>query len=356
LIRTTSIFSIGILTQYWPSVLDQHVRAGRPWDLDRELSGGIRLLPPYQKNAGFADWYHGTADAVYQNLDFIRHHKPDTVVVLLGDYIYKMDYGPLLHCHQQHAADVTICTHGTPPVNASGFGVPVTDDSGRVVEFQEKPRKPHSNAAFTGIYVFQTDALVQRLIQDAGLPDSTHDLCRDVLPSMLALGDRVYAYPFAGYWTGANTVQAYWEANMALLLSDPPLDLSVSHWVIRTRSEERAPAHIRPGGVVSNSLITDGCDIAGQVEHSVLSPGVRVGPGAVVRDSIVFCDCEIGSGAIVARAILDENVIVGENVQIGLGEECTLDRAYPIGQNTGITMVGIGAHLPAGELAVRRSL
>jgi glucose-1-phosphate adenylyltransferase len=350
----SGIINVGILTQYRPHALNDHIRTGRPWDLDRTLSGGVTLLPPYQRRDGSPEWYRGTADAVYQNLDFVLRHKPDTVLVLSGDHVCVMDYNRVLRYHQEHQADVTICSHVVPPENAVRFGVLVTDDGGHVVEFQQKPLESGSSMASTGMYVFQTEVLVQRLVQDASLPDSTHDLGRDVLPSMLALGDRVYAFPFSGYWVDVGTVQAYWEANMDLLLPEPLLELSAPDWVIRTRSQERAPAHIRPGAVVANSLISDGCVIEGTVEHSVLSPGVRVRPGAVVRDSVVFDDCEIGSGAIVERAVLDENVVVGENAHIGVGEERTLNRGHADGLNAGITLVGTNTHLPAG-LHVGRS-
>ena len=350
----SGISKIGILTQYRPRSLNQHIGAGRPWDLDRAFSGGITLLPPYQRKGGSPSWYRGTADAVYQNLDFILDQGADTVLVLSGDHIYIMDYNPLLRFHQEHQASATICAVDVPLEEAYRYGVLATDDNGRVGEFQDKPHSPHNILASTDICVFQTDVLLQRLAQDARQPGSTHDFGRDVLPRMLALGDRLYAYAFKGYWTDVSTVKAYWEANMDLLLSDPPLNLLVPRWSIRTRDEERPPVNVRRGAAVSNSLITDGCIIEGRVEHSVLSPGVRVGAGAVVRDTVVFSDSKIGSGAIVDRAILDKNVVVGQNAHIGLGEDSMLDGSHPGGLNTDITLVGRNSHLPAG-LCVGRS-
>ena len=344
----SGIFDVGILTQYQPHSLNDHIRAGRPWDLDRELSGGVTLLQPYQREGGSLDRYRGTADAVYQNLNIIQRHKTDTVLVLSGDHVYKMDYTPLLRYHQENQADVTICVIDVPLEETSRFGILVTDDDGGVVEFQEKPLQPRSTLASMGIYAFRNEALAQRLTKDARLPGSTHDFGKDVLPHMLALGDRLYAYPFEGYWVDVGTVQAYWEANMDLLLADPPLNLQDRDWIIHTRSEERPPVNIRTGAAVSHSLITDGCVIEGQAEYSVLSPGVRVRAGAVVRDSIVLTDCEIGTGATVDRAILDKNVVVGDGAHIGFGMDYTPNRLNPDRLNTGITLVGKNSRLPAG--------
>ncbi len=344
----SGIFDVGILTQYRPHSLNDHIRAGRPWDLDRELSGGLKLLQVYQREGGALDWYRGTADAVYQNLSFVRRQRTDSVLILSGDHIYKMDYSSLLHYHHEKQADVTVCVIDVLLEEASRFGILVTDTEGRVVEFQEKPLKPRGTLASMGIYVFRTDILAQRLGEDARLPNSAHDFGQDVLPRMLALGDRLYVYPFEGYWVDVGTVQAYWEANMDLLLADPPLNLQDRNWVVHTRSEERPPVNIRTGAAVSHSLITDGCVIEGRVEYSVLSPGVRVRAGAVVRDSIVFTDCDIEAGAFVDRAILDKNVVVGEGAHIGFGTDYTPNRLNPQGLNTGLTLVGKNTHLPAG--------
>jgi glucose-1-phosphate adenylyltransferase len=350
----SDISRIGIVTQYRPHSLNHHIGTGRPWDLDRTFSGGVTLLPPYQRKGSSPSWYRGTADAIYQNLDFVLDQEADTVLVLPGDHMYRMDYNPLLRFHQEHQASATICAIDVPLGKVSQFGVLVTDDRGCVVEFQEKPRSPHNTLASMGIYVFQTDVLVQRLAQDARSPGSSHDFGRDVLPRMSELGDRLHAYSFQGYWTDVGTVQIYWEANMDLLLPDPPLNLSTPHWSIRTRDEERSPVNIRRGAAVSSSLITDGCVIEGRVEHSVLSPGVRVGVDAVVRDSVVFSDCEIGPGAIVDRSILDKNVVVGQCAQIGLGEDGMLDGNNTDGLSAGITLIGKNSRLPAG-LRVGRS-
>jgi glucose-1-phosphate adenylyltransferase len=344
----SGIFDVGILTQYRPHSLNDHIRAGRPWDLDRELSGGVTFLQPYQRERGALDRYRGTADAVYQNLNVVQRHNVEAVLILSGDHVYKMDYNPLLRYHHETEADATVCVIDVPIEEVSRFGILVADAEGRVLEFQEKPLKPRGTLASMGIYVFRTQALIRRLTEDAHLPDSTHDFGHDVLPRMLALGDRLYAYPFKGYWVDVGTVQAYWESNMDLLLDDPPLKLLDRRWVVHTRSEERPPVNIRTGAVVSHSLITDGCVIEGRVEYSVLSPGVRVGAGAVVRDSIVLTDCHIAPEAIVDRAIVDKNVAVGAGARIGFGTDYTPNRLDPQGLNTGITLVGKNTRLPAG--------
>lgn len=345
----SGIFTVGILTQYRPHSLHNHIRAGRPWDLDRELSGGVTLLQPYQRAGGSLDWYSGTADAVYQNLNYLLRHKTETVLVLSGDHIYKMDYNPILRYHQEKEADVTICAITVPIEETSRFGILVTDDENRVCEFQEKPQEdPRGTLASMGIYVFDSDVLAQRLAKDAHTPNSSHDFGKDVLPRMLEQGNRLYVYPFEGYWMDVGTVQAYWEANMDLLLADPPLNLQDRNWVVHTRSEERPPVNIRTGAAVSHSLITDGCVIEGRVEYSVLSPGVRVHPGAIVRDSIVLTDSEIAPGAVVDRAIVDKNVLVGEGAHVGFGMDYTPNRLSPDTLNTGLTLVGKNTHLPSG--------
>jgi glucose-1-phosphate adenylyltransferase len=344
----SGILDIGILTQYQPHSLNNHIRTGRPWDLDRRLSGGVTLLPPYQRNGCFLDWYRGTADAVYQNLDFVLSRKADTILVLSGDRVYKMDYEPLIHYHHQRRADVTVCAIDVPLGKSPPFNTLVTDDQGRVTEFPEKPFLAPNTLACMNVYVFKTDVMRQRLIQDARQFDSTHDLDRDVLPRMLALGDRIYAYRFEGYSMNVGTVQTYWGGNMDLLLPDPPLNILDPDWSIHTRNECRPPVSVYPDATVSNSLISDGCVIKGRVKNSVLSPGVRVWAGAVVRDSVVFGDCEIKSGATVDRAILDKNVVIGQDVRVGVNLNGTSYLNYPNNLHSGITLIGKNTRLPNG--------
>lgn len=337
----SGILNVGILTQYHPLELCDHIGTGKPWDLDRRWSGGVTLLMPYQRNGGFFDWYRGTADAVTQNLDFVAEQEVDTVLVLPGEQVYKMDYTPLLQYHQDMQADVTICVTGVNPDKPSQFGFVSTGEDGQVRTFENRPSESPNLFASTGILAFRTDALVNRLTQNGRFLGSMRDFSTDLLPRMLELGDQLYTYPFEGYWADLDTVETFWEANMRLLLADPPLDLQDPDWRIHTRSEERPPVSISAGAVVSNSLITDGCIVQGRVENSVLSPGVRVKAGALVRDSIVFSDCEIGPAAVVERAILDKNVFVGGHALVRCSDGAVSHRS--------ITLVAQNTHVPAGS-------
>ena len=284
----SGIDNVVVLTQYNPRSLNDHIGLGRPWDLDRN-TGGVKLLQPYIRRGRVAEWYGGTADAVLQNFNVIERDG-DTVLVLAGDHIYKMDYQPFLAAHRRKRADVTIAVRRVPLAEASRMGVLALDDQDKVVEWQEKPKQPKSDLASMGVYVFSKRAL-QRW-----LTDKNRDFGRDVIPAMLAGGARVYGYRFDGYWQDVGTIQSFWEANMALLDDNPELDLYDREWLIHTRSEERAPAKVGPTAQVHRSLISHGCVINGTVVNSVLSPGVRVDVGAVVRDSIVMFDTVIRSG------------------------------------------------------------
>jgi glucose-1-phosphate adenylyltransferase len=349
----SDIYTVGILTQYWPYVLNEHIRTGRPWGLDRELSGGVTLLPPYQQSAGTTHWYLGAADALYQNLDFILAHQSDTVLVLPGDQVYEMDYNQLLRYHQEHQATVTICTVRVAPEATPHHYALRTDQDGRVLEFLPESQSPDGLVS-TDICLFQTDALVQSLTRDAGRSDSTHDLGRAVLPHLLARGERLESFFFDGYWTDVDTVPSYWQAHMDLLRSKPSVDLADPHWSIHTHSQERPPAIVHPGGSISGSLITDGCVIEGSVQRSVLCPGVQIGAGAIVRDSVLLENCVIGSGAILDSVILDENVVVGANARIGCDPETPSQSHKGSKLDAGITLVGKNTRLPA-DLCVGRS-
>jgi glucose-1-phosphate adenylyltransferase len=345
----SGISDIAVLTQYRPHSLHDHIGIGRPWDLDRQ-QGGIRLLQPYRGRQE-SDWYQGTADAVYQNLDFLMEGRYDYVLILAGDHIYRMDYGPMIAFHEQRRADVTLGAVVIPLEEGYRFGILEADAEGRVISFEEKPQEPRGTLGSMGIYVFNRDTLTRVLIEDAhpttpGAPPSQHDFGRNIIPTMMARGERAYAYPFTGYWQDVGTVQSYWEAQMDLLGDRPAFDLYDPSWVIHTRSEERPPAHIQSGAKVISSLISHGCIIKGTVEHSVLSPGVVVAEGAVVRDSIVLFDTVIGAGSVIDRSILDKEVLVGQNCQIGYGDDMSPNRLEPSRLNTGITLVGKRAHLP----------
>lgn len=338
----SDITDVAILTQYNPRSLNDHIGSGRPWDMDRS-KGGIRLLQPYLARGRAAEWYRGTADAVLRNVWAIEDARSDTILVLAGDHIYKMDYQPFIAQHRRKRADVTIAVKRVPIGEAHRFGILALDDDERVTEWQEKPKQPRSDLASLGIYVFSRRALL------AWLDPDRPDFGANIIPAMLGAGARVFGYRFDGYWQDVGTVESYWQTQMDLLDDHPPLDLYDRDWVIHTRSEERAPARIGPTANVHRSLISHGCQIAGTVERSVLSPGVRVDPGAIVRDSVIMFDAHIRAGAVVDRAILDKEVSVGPNAIVGTGSDFeTPNRQEPTRLNTGITIVGKRAAIPAG--------
>ena len=338
----SDIDDVVVLTQYNPRSLNDHIGLGRPWDLDRNR-GGVKLLQPYIARGRVAEWYRGTADAVLRNLNVLEHDPADTVLVLAGDHIYKMDYQPFVAAHRRRRADVTIAVRRVPLAEASRMGILALDENDRVTEWQEKPKQPKSDLASMGVYVFSKKTLRRWLAEDRV------DFGANVIPAMLDAGARVYGYRFNGYWQDVGTIQSFWEANMRLLDDDPDLDLYDKDWIIHTRSEERAPAKVGPTAQIHKSLISHGCVIAGTVVNSVLSPGVRVDVGAVVRDSIVMFDSVIRSGAVVDRSILDKEVVVGQGAIVGDGPyDDRPNKQEPGRLNTGITVVGKGAVVPRG--------
>ena len=347
----SGITTVGVLTQYRPRSLMDHIRNGAPWDLDR-LNGGVYILSPYQGRKD-SDWYANTADAIYQNLDFIQNHKPDYILVLAGDHIYKMDYSILINFHQDKQADVTIATLQVNLEEASRFGILQTSGDLRVTSFEEKPRQPKGTLASMGIYVFSREALERVLSEDSQDGDSSHDFGHNIIPTMIKNNYRVFAFPYGGYWVDVGTIQAYWEAHVDLLADNPTLDLLDREWVIHTRSEERPPVNIRTGATVNHSLITDGCVIEGSVEYSVLSPGVRVHRGAVVRYSIIMTDAVIEPGAVVDHSIVDKRVVVGRGAHIGFGTDFTENTEFNI--STGISVVGKNTLIPP-NLKVGRNI
>jgi len=349
----SGIYRVAVLTQYRPHSLNDHISIGRPWDLDR-MHGGVRLLQPYLGRKG-SDWYKGTADAVYQNLTAMADWRAETVLILSGDHVYKMDYNSMLAFHDEHKADATVAVMQVPMDEAHRFGTLVTGPDGRVVAFEEKPPQPKSNLISMGIYVFDRDILVRRLEEDARLVGSKRDFGRDIVPRMVQV-DRVFAYPFRGYWRDVGTIQSYWESNMGLLNEPPDFDLYDTDWVIHTRSEERPPARVTERGKIKTSLISHGSIINGTVERSVLSPGVFVAEGALVRDSILFTDCIVGPGTVIDRAVLDKNVVVGADVRLGDGNDTRPNRTQPRNLQTGITVVGKGARIPTGLTIGRNCL
>ncbi len=344
----SGIYDVAILTQYRPHSLNAHIGIGKPWDLDRQR-GGDHLRQPYQGSNADLDWYRGTADAVYRNLDFIQEKTPDLVVILSGDHIYKMDYRPMLDYHSEKGADLTVAVMNVSLEETDRFGIMTVNRNMRITEFHEKPKeRDKGTLASMGIYVFNTDMLLERLSEGAS-ESPMIDFGKDVIPSMISR-DKVYAYAFEGYWVDVGTIQSFWETNLALTDStaDEALNLHDPGWIIHTRSEERPPVKLGPQAQAVNSLVSNGCVIRGRVERSVLSPGVYVSPGAIVRESVIINDTWIGPGAVVDRAIIDENAIIGPGTYLGYGEDTTPNQKMPDRLNTGITVVGAGAQIPGG--------
>ncbi len=337
----SGLTDVGILTQYAPRSLIDHIGVGRPWDLDRSR-GGVALLQPFIGRGRARDWYRGTADAVLQNLDFIADRDPELVLVLAGDHVYKMDYRPFLALHREKDAEVTCAVRTVPISDAHRFGILDVADDGRVTDFIEKPAQPPSNLVSMGVYVFSWP-----LLRDL-LSVERVDFGRHLLPWMVEQGRRVFAYEFAGYWQDVGTVESYWETSLDLLRDDPGIELNDLGWLIYTKSEERPPARIGPEARVSRSMVSHGCVIDGSVEHSVLSPGVRVAAGAVVRDSIVMFDAVIDEGAVVDRAIVDKEAVIGAGAVIGTGDDMPPNRDEPERLYAGITLVGKRTHVPEG--------
>jgi len=344
----SNIFDVLVLTQYRPHSLNDHIGKGRPWDLDRSFTGGVQLLQPFKGRLD-TDWYSGTADAVTQNLNFVKRGRPEQVLILSGDHIYEMDYDMLLRYHLEKEADATLCTIRVPMDEASRYGIVDVEDDYRIRSFIEKPANPPGNLANMGVYIFNYPVLERMLTEDQRMKNSNHDFGKDILPRMVEEKMNVFAYPYDGYWIDVGTVDAYWEAHMDLLSSPPALNLNDRTWVIHTLSEERPPVHIHSGATVINSLITDGSVVAegAIVERSVLSPGVYVGPNAVVRESIVLTDTYIEAEAVVERCILDKIVVIGHGARVGslqtVGELC-------------ITSVGKNTHVPAGYVVGNNSI
>ena len=337
----SGIFDVAVLTQYQPRSLNEHIGVGRPWDLDRS-TGGVRLLQPYQSTRGERGaWQEGTADALRFNLDVIPRTVED-VLILAGDHVYKMDYQPMLRLHRERQADVTLAVRSVPSFDAYRFGMVTADLDGSVVDFEEKPRRTRSTLASMGVYVFRRELLVEWL---NGPGQKQRDVGRDIIP-VLVRSARVYAAPFFGYWADVGTIQAYYEANMALLAETPVLDLYDVNRPIYTRSEERPAALIGEEARVHGNLLSDGCHIEGTVTRSIISPGVYVAPGAVVRDSILMTDTVVEAGAEVDRAILDKRVHVGAGAVVGWSDDNTANRKWPERLNTSLTVVGKGAVIP----------
>ena len=337
----SGIDTVGVLTQYQPLVLNEYIGSGQPWDLDRQ-EGGVFVLPPYQKSSG-SDWYTGTANAIYQNLPFIERYDPEYVLILSGDHIYKMDYEKMLKFHKEKEADCTIAVLQVPMEEASRFGIMNAQEDGKIYEFEEKPAHPKSNLASMGIYIFTWKKLREYLEQDAKTPGSANDFGKNIIPSMLAANEQMYAYAFDGYWKDVGTIDSLWEANMDLLDPKVPLSLYDPDWKIYARNPALPPHYIAPGAHVQNSMVTEGGVIEGTVDFSVVFAGVTIEEGAVVRDSIIMPGSVIRKGAVVDYAIVAEQTIIGENAVVGARPEGMEDIS-----GWGVTVIGSGVAIGAG--------
>ena len=329
----SGIDTVGVLTQYQPLELNAYIGSGAPWDLDL-TNGGVFVLPPYQKGK-VGEWYRGTANAIYQNMAFIEQYHPDYVLILSGDHIYKMDYNAMLQFHIRHGADATIAVREVPWEEASRFGIMNTDSEDNIVEFEEKPKKPKSNKASMGVYIFTWDKLRKYLTEDEADKSSSNDFGKNIIPKMLAEKQVLVAYSFAGYWKDVGTIESLWEANMDLLSTPMPIDLHDKKWRIFARNPGYAPHYIAEGATVRDSLVTEGTEIYGHVEHSVIFSGVTIEEGAKVTDAVIMPGAVIRRGAVVRRSIVAEDAVIGAGAIVG--EE--------IGN---IAVVGYEVNLPAG--------
>jgi glucose-1-phosphate adenylyltransferase len=345
----SGIFDVGILTQYRPLSLRDHIGIGRPWDLDRKR-GGVELLQPF-RGWSETDWYRGTADAVFQNWDRVQEREAEHLLVLSGDHVYRMDYRPMIEAHLERGADATVATTEVPIAEASAFGVVRTDAEGWITGFLEKPKNPPSGTISMGVYVFRAAALIEEMRRDAER-DSAHDFGKNILPALVERG-RVGTFPHPGYWQDIGTLDSYYHANLNLLAPVPEFPLRDSRWPIYTPSTENPPARIGAHARVRAAIVTHGGIVNGTVERSLLSPGVIVEDGAVVRDSILLGECWIGRGATVDGAILDKRVHVGPRARVGHGEDMAPNRECPEHLSSGITIIGKNTRFPEGIVVGR---
>ena len=339
----SGVDTVGVLTQYQPLRLNTHIGIGIPWDLDRNI-GGVTVLPPYEKSTN-SEWYTGTANAIYQNLEYMESYNPEYVLILSGDHIYKMDYEVMLDFHKANNAEVTIAVMPVPMEEASRFGIMIADENHRITEFEEKPEHPRSNLASMGIYIFNWKTLKEALIAMADQP--ALDFGKHVIPYCHEKGAPLYAYEFTGYWKDVGTLSSYWEANMELIDIVPEFNLYEEYWKIYTKSEIQPPDYIAADSVVERSIIGEGSEVYGEVYNSVIGCGVTIGKGTVIRDSIIMNQTQIGEGCEINKAIIAENVVVGNQVKLGVGEETENDTAPHI-YNHGLVTIGEKSVIPDG--------
>lgn len=344
----SGLSTVGVLTQYQPLELNEYIGNGQPWDLDR-LEGGVHVLQPYQRRRG-ADWYKGTANAIYQNISFIDRYDPEYVVILSGDHIYKMDYSKMLEFHKKSNADCTISVIEVEPEEVSRFGIMNTREDGQIYQFEEKPKKSLSTKASMGVYVFTWKTLKHYLELDESDRTSQNDFGKNIIPAMLKNGERLMAYPFCGYWKDVGTIDSLWESNMDLLKPDCAINLYDPNWKIYSRSPVEPPHYIGRNAKISNSIIAEGCTIEGEIYNSVLFHGVNIAPGAVIRDSIIFPGAVINANARVQKSVVAENVEIGEDAIVGFhNDEINI-------QHHGITVVGDGLHIGPKSIVMESTM
>lgn len=338
----SGIDTVGVLTQYEPLELNEYIGNGQPWDLDRAF-GGVHILSPYQAKKK-SSWYEGTANAIYQNRQFMQKYNPDYVLILSGDHIYKMDYSKMLRAHKATGADCTIAAIEVPLKEASRFGILNTREDGSIYEFEEKPKQPKSTLASMGIYIFTAKKLFDYLEADEANPNSSKDFGKDVLPAMLNAGERMFSYRFSGYWKDVGTISSLWESNMDLLGAEPAFDVADPDWKIHSRNPLAPPEYIGKGAKVEDSMVALGCEIEGTVEHSVLASNVVVEEGAIVKDSVIMAGTVIKRGAVVNYSIIDENVTVESGAKVGQDRQ----------ENAGIAVLGrnivVSADVAGGKI------
>ena len=339
----SGIDTVGVLTQYQPLRLNTHIGIGIPWDLDRNV-GGVTVLPPYEKSTS-SEWYTGTANAIYQNLDYMDMYNPDYVLILSGDHIYKMDYEVMLDFHKENNADVTIAAMPVPIEEASRFGIVITDEENRIQEFEEKPEHPRSNLASMGIYIFSWPVLKEALTALSEQPNC--DFGKHIIPYCHNKGQRLFAYEYNGYWKDVGTLSSYWEANMELIDIIPEFNLYEEFWKIYTNASALPPHYISDQSVVDRSIICNGASIYGEVHNSIIGSGVVVGEGAVIKDSIIMNDVQIGENCVIDKAIIADNVEIGKDVTIGIGSEVP-NKMRPDIYNSGLATIGEKSVIPSG--------
>ncbi len=350
----SGIDTVGVLTQYQPLELNTYIGNGNPWDLDRSR-GGAFVLPPYQSGAT-GEWYKGTANAIYQNLSFLDGFNPENVLILSGDHIYKMDYGKMLKAHIEADAAVTIAVMPVDWEEAKRFGIMNTNDEGQIIEFEEKPANPKSNLASMGVYIFKYDVLKKYLTDDERDPESSNDFGKNIIPKMLADGEKMMAYRFEGYWKDVGTIQSLWEANMDLIDNPPKFDLGDRKWVIYSRNYALMPHFVGENAKITQSTVTEGCEIDGTVDHSVIFSGVKVGKDAVIKDSVIMPGAVIGDGAIVEKAVIGVEAVVGEGAKVGVSSASDANPYKSDYCTHGIVLIEGGAKVSVGANIPKESM